>query len=204
MKELSLEQRSEEWFEVRIWKITWTTLKDVMASNNLHLIDKLLAEILSNKAKEFYPSREMERWIDTEPKAIKEYEKVTGRKVKEVWFCISDEFDFLWHSPDWLVEVDWVYRRWVEIKCWDSATHVRYIRTNKVDKKYWYQVLNYFLVIETLKEVDFVSYDDRILAKPINIVTVRREDIGKELYEIREELKKFKKKLDKYHKQIIF
>lgn len=204
MIELKLEQRSNEWLQARVGKITWTTLKDVMSSNNLPLLDKLLAEILSNQEKQFRASVEMERGIDTEPKAIKEYEKITGNKVDEVGFCISDDFDFLGHSPDWLVKVDWVYKRGVEIKCWDSATHIRYIRTQRVDAKYWYQIMNYFLVIETLDEVDFVSYDPRILAKPINIVTIKREDIEDDLIEIRKELTKFKNKLDKYHKQIIF
>jgi len=204
MIELKVEQKSKEWHLARVWKVTWTTLKDVMASNNLPLVDKLLAELLSNQSKEFNPSREMERGIDQEPRAIKKFEKVTGKKVKDVWFCLSEEFDFLWHSPDWLIEIDWVYKEWVEIKCWDSATHIRYIRTNKVDTKYWYQILNYFLVVETLERVHFVSYDDRILAKPLNVVTIERKDVEEELEEVRKELTKFKKKLDKYHEQIIF
>ena len=204
MIEVKVEQKSKEWHEARLWKVTWTTLKDVMSSNNLPLVDKLLAELLSNQAKEFRTSQEMERWIDQEPRAVSKFQEVTGKKVEEVWFCLSDEFDFLWHSPDWLIKVDWAYKEWLEIKCWDSATHIRYIRTNKVDTKYWYQILNYFLVVETLERVYFVSYDDRILAKPLNIVTIERSEVEEQLIKVRKELTKFKKKLDKYHEQIIF
>ena len=34
---------------------------------------------------------------------------VTGEKVDTVWFCISDEFDYLGLSPDWLINTNKIY-----------------------------------------------------------------------------------------------
>ena len=213
MKIIETKQGTDEWLKHRLWKVTWTKLKDVMWSNNLKLIDELLAEILTAEWKENITSRAMERWTDEEPHAIKEYERVTGEKVSSVWFCISDEFDYLGLRPDWLImtteneytsEAIWVYTKWVEVKCPSSSKHIEYIRINRIPNEYKYQVINYFIVNEDMKELDFVSYDRRVLVKPLHIVNVKREDLEDEIEECKIALRKFKEKLDKYHELIIF
>jgi len=213
MKIIETEQGTDEWLKYRLWKVTWTKLKDVMWSNNLKLIDELLAEILTAEWKENITSRAMERWTDEEPHAIKEYEKVTGQKVSAVWFCISDEFDYLWLSPDWFIwdnasikddKITPIYSKWLEIKCPSSQKHIEYIRINRVPNEYKHQVINYFIVNEDMEELDFVSFDRRVLVKPLHIVNVKREDLKDEIEECKVALRKFKVKLDKYHEQIIF
>ena len=214
MKIIETKQGTDEWLKHRLWKVTWTKLKDVMWSNNLKLIDELLAEILTAEWKENITSRAMERGTDEEPHAIKEYEKLTGQKVSMVWFCISDEFNYLGLSPDWLISTWWqctkwwepehIYWKWVEIKCPSSSKHIEYIRINRIPNEYKYQVINYFIVNEYLEELDFVSYDRRVLVKPLHIVNVKREDLKDEIEECKIALRKFKLKLDKYHEQIIF
>lgn len=204
MKIINVEQGSHEWDNIRLWKITWTKLKQVMMKNNLWLIDELIAEKLTAENKEITTSKAMDRWTDEEPYARKAYEEFTWVKVDEVWFCLSDEFDFVWLSPDWLIKQDWKYAKWVEIKCPNSAKHIEYIRINRIPNEYKYQVYHYFIVNEEMEELDFVSYDKRVLAKPLNIVNIKREDILQELEETKKDLIKFKEKLDKYYTAIFF
>ena len=205
MKIIDTKQWTDEWLKYRLWKITWTKLKDVMWNNNLKLIDELLAELLSDEWKKNITSYAMERWKDEEPHAIKEYEKHTLQKVETVWFCISDEFDYLWLSPDWFIFTEEnIYWKWIEVKCPSSSKHIEYIRINRIPNEYKYQVINYFIVNEDMQELDFVSYDRRVLVKPLHIVNIKREDLLNEIEECKIALIKFKEKLDKYYKQIIF
>lgn len=205
MKIITIKQWSPEWHQLRIGKVTWTTLKDVMGASNLKLIDTMIAEHLSNEEKNFRPSEDMERGIDEEPRARKAYESLTWNKVTDDLFLISDEFDFLWHSPDWLIQNEKnVFVKGLEIKCPSSSKHIEYIRINRIPNEYKYQIINYFLVCETLEALDFVSYDPRILVKPLHIVTVTRRELESEIEKARTELIKFKSKFDKYYKQIAF
>ena len=204
MKIIKLEQNTPEWHEMRLWKITWTRLKDVMWSNNLKLVDTILAELLSNETKTIKPSIDMQRGTDEEPFAIQAYENLTWEKVEQIWFCLSDEFDWVGLSPDGLIKKDWIYKKWVEVKNPSSSKHIEYIRINKIPNEYKYQVLHYFIVNEDMEELDFISYDRRVLAKPLHIVNVTRKDLQDEIENAKDELIKFKKKLDKYHNLILF
>jgi len=208
MKIIKVKQGTDEWLNSRLWKITWTKLKEVMKSNNLWLMDELIAEKLTAEWKENITSKAMERWTDEEPRALKKYMQQTWTTVDEIWFCISDEFDYLGLSPDWLINY-WTkkepfYYKWIEIKCPSSAKHIEYIRINRIPNEYKYQVINYFIVNEDMWELDFASYDPRVSLKPLNIVTVTREELKEEIEECKIALRKFKEKWDKYYNQIVF
>ena len=81
MRIINCDQKSDEWHKARLWMITGTKLKDVMGSANLKLVDEIIAEKLSDQAKDFKASKEMDRWVDEEPRAVKAYEDATGEKV---------------------------------------------------------------------------------------------------------------------------
>ncbi len=204
MLEIKVEQGTPEWHELRLWRVTGTKLKDVVGTNNLKLIDVLIAEKLTNEAKEVYVSEEMQRGIDEEPNAVKLYEQTTGEKTTIVWFCLSNEFDFLWCSPDRLIKKWKKYIKGVEVKCPSSSKHLEYIRINRIPNEYKYQVINYFIVCEDLESLDFVSYDPRVLVRPIHIVTITREELKGEIEETKVKLRKFEEKFNKYYTNIIF
>lgn len=199
-----IEQGSPEWLRLRLGKVTGSCVKDVMKSDNLSLVDDIIAQIVSETIEETYTSAAMQRGNDLEPLARGEYEKVTGRKVEQVGFMLHEEYDWLGVSPDGLIKIDGKYKKGIEIKCPNTATHVKYIRQNQLPNEYKYQVQSYFIVNEDLEEVDFISYDNRFVVKPLHIVTVTRESIKDELAATEEALVKFWEKVQKYYTQILF
>ena len=199
-----MEQRSDEWFKLRLATITGTRLKDVFKSNNLPLIDELLAEELTGLTPPpIYVNDAMQRGIDLEPVAMALYQELNFAIVSLPAFVLNTEIDFLGFSPDGLViGKDDKYVGGVEIKCPSSKKHIEYIRTNKIPNEYKYQILSYFINCEDLEYVDFISYDDRCTFKPMHILRVTREEYSDSIAETIEGINKFNEKRAKYFKQI--
>ena len=189
------EQRSKEWHIRRLGKVTGSRAKKVFATNNLPLIDTLIAEVMTGEEEEIFTNAAMQRGIDEEPHACSDYEKKMGYTVDHVGICIHDTYDFLAVSPDGWVDN---YKGAVEIKCPKSSTHIRYIRQGSVPSEYKYQVMQYFLVNEDLQWLDFVSYDPRVVAYPLFTDRVWRKDIEDDLDFAMSEMIKFNKKYQKY------
>lgn len=204
MKILNLEQRSAEWFNARLGVITGSRAKNVFKSNNLTFVDELIAERMTQCVEESYISKAMEHGILFEPEALKVYnERNIDRHVaEEVGFCIHDHVPYLAVSPDALIFDDFDAIGAVEIKCPSSKKHVEYLRQNKLPNDYKHQVLHYFIVIETLQFLDFVSYDPRNREKDFHVVRVHRQDIEQELAVTFAEYVKFFAKLMKYEEEI--
>ena len=198
-----MEQRSDDWFKLRLGTITGTRLKDVFKSNNLPLIDELIAEELTGLTPPpIYVNDAMQRGIDLEPIAMDSYIKREFAEVETPAFVRNSDIDFLGFSPDGLVKKDDKYVGGVEIKCPSSKKHIEYIRTNKVPNEYKYQVLSYFINCEDLEYVDFISYDDRVAFKPMNVVRVTRVEWADMIDETVAGINKFNEKREKYFKQI--
>ena len=197
----NIEQGTPEWKRLRLGKITGTRVKDLMAKDNLKLVDTLIAERVSDEIEEDgFINAAMQRGIDYEPVARKEYEKKTGRKVDQFGFITSSEFEWLGYSPDGLIDG----KIGLEIKCPSTAAHVMYIRMNCLPNEYKYQIFTAFLVCPDMIEMDFVSWDSRFTIKPIHIITIKRQDIAEEIASVRVELIKFWAKFEKYYDQVTF
>ena len=200
-----LVQGTPEWRAVRKGLITGTKLKEVFKVNNLDLVDSLIAERISDEIEDNFTNKAMERGTEMEPVARKLYEEATGFEVEQIGFAISNEFNYLGLSPDGLIrDSSNKYTIGLEIKCPNTATHVRYIRMNTIPAEYKYQVINYFLVCQDLQLLDFVSYDDRFQTKPLHIITVTRKELQAEIENAKIELYKFWAKFEKYYKQVVF
>ena len=203
MKIKNVEQRSREWFEMRLGVITGSRCKNVFKSANLSFIDELIAERLSGDIVESPTTQAMMHGILMEPVALDEYRMRTGADAREVGFCIHDNLDYLAISPDALVYENGTPIGGVEIKCPSTKKHVEYIRMNKIPAEYLSQVMHYFIVIETLQWVDFVSFDPRI-QKNLFIFRIRRDDphVENDIELRKMEYIKFWNKLQKYEQQI--
>ena len=197
-------QGTYDWLLLRKGKITGSRLKDVFKSNNLTLVDELIAELGTDEVEETYVNEAMARGNELEPIARAEYEKLKSCTVDEVGFCIHEELDWLGVSPDGLIETDGRYTKGLEIKCPSTKTHIRYIRENKIPNEYKYQIYLYFLIVDSLEELDFMSYDDRYKPQSVHIVNIKRKDIETELEECMKGILKFREKFNKYYEQIIF
>ena len=196
---LTHEQRSPEWFEARLGKLTGSRAKRISTTNNLPLVDELIAELLTGVQEETYTTAEMQRGTDLEPIACAEYEKVTGYTVEHTGLCVHPHFDFIAVSPDgWTND----RRGAVEIKSPKSSTHIRYIRQAQIPAEYRYQVLHYFLVNEALEWLDFVSYDPRVKGYSLFLERVTREELTSEIDDYRVEVYKFYDKFQKYYNKI--
>lgn len=161
MIEYNCDQRSEAWYDARLGRITGTRFKDLMADEKTKtyqdLITDLACEMITGRAEETYTNSIMEKGIETEPEARKEYENITGLKVKEVGFIIPDE-NTIYHnwigiSPDGLTPDNGM----IEIKCPLMKTHLGYITDGKLPAEYRYQIQGQLFVTE-LDYCDFVSY----------------------------------------------
>jgi len=200
----NVEQRSKEWFEMRLGVITGSRCANVFKSNNLPFIDELIAERLSGEIVESPTSKAMMHGIMMEPLALDAYRMATGNDAREIGFCIHDTLPYLAISPDSLVYEDDVPVGGVEIKCPSTKNHIAYMRGGKVPALYKSQVMHYFIVIESLQWMDFVSYDPRISRKLFKFRIHRNDpDVEVDLEMRKMEYIKFWNKLTKYENQIL-
>lgn len=193
MRVVNVEQGSDAWQKLRLGKVTGTRLKDLMGTplKFQDTVNDVLAEWMTERFDEIVPNEAMIRGIEEEPLARKEYEKRTGKKLIEVGFVLSDRWDWVGYSPDGLELQDGVYTSLVEFKNPKSKTFIKYIRDGlckrgsdymigtEVPKEYFWQIIQGFIVCDTVQEADFVVYDSRILDSPLQmqIVNVKREDV---------------------------
>jgi len=202
MKILNLQQRSEEWFKARLGVITGSRASNVFKSNNLTLVDEMIAERMTQSVEESFTSKAMEHGVLFEPEALKSYNERTKNSAQEIGFCVHDKYDWLAISPDALIFRDNIAVGAVEIKCPSSKKHIEYIRQNKIPNEYKHQIFHYFIVIETLQFLDFCSYDPRNRDLNTHIVRVTREEIREELENVFANYMKFYSKLCKYEEEI--
>jgi len=201
MKIFKVKQGSPAWFKVRLGKITGSRLKQLMSTDNLSLLDIMVAEQVTGMSEESdYVSEEMQRGTDLEPMARREYERHTKKKVRLVGFAGSDTYPLFGFSPDGFVG----HFGAVEFKCPNTKNHVKTIRQGKIPSQYKHQAMCYFLVNKKIKWLDYVSYDPRFTFKPLYILRVTREEMQADLEEAEEALFKFFKKFDNIKQAIIF
>lgn len=181
-----VQQGSQEWLELKRGRVTGTRLKEVMGKK----ADSLMYEMIAEKYEpvEDYQSSEMSNGVLWEPWAIDKYQEVTGQIVKEVGFITKGEDIGL--SPDGLIGE----KKAIEVKSPSLKKHIEYIVSNKLPAEYKWQVVHYFLVIDELESLDFVSYNPKFPLKELHIVTVTKADLADEILQAAEKLQAFLKK----------
>lgn len=195
----NLEQRTPEWIQYRLGKITGTRLKNILKADNLPLVQEMLAEVVSKSIEEIPINSAMRRGIEKEPEAIELYQQMTGEILESVGFCMSDENDYFCLSPD-AFTLD--RKGAVEVKCPSSKTHIKYILDDKIPTEYLPQVCQYFIVNEKLEYLDFVTFDDRVEDIPIYIIRITREELSDKIFEFKEKALKFIDKFEKYYSKL--
>ena len=204
MKIHEVTQGTAEWLRLRVGKITGTRLKDLMAKDNLSLVDEMIAENVSGLVENSFVSPAMELGIIREPIARQLYEETSNNKVSEIGFVTSDKFDFVGCSPDGLIKENEMFIGGLEIKCPGIKSHVKYLRQQQIPNEYKYQVYNYFLCADSIQWLDFVSYCPEFKNKPLFIHRITRQEIEQELYILEVQIEKFWKKYNEYLTQILF
>lgn len=183
-----VDQGSQAWLDLKKGRITGTRLKQVMGKDS----GKLLCELIAEKYEsiESYQSPEMSDGVLKESWAIDAYQEKTGQIVREIGFITKGED--LGLSPDGLIGE----KKAIEVKCPSLTKHIEYLllaKNNKIPVEYKWQVTHYFVVIDELEELDFVSHHPKFPTE-LSIVTVKRSEIEEDIKEAKAKIETFLKK----------
>jgi exodeoxyribonuclease (lambda-induced) len=183
MKVSNVDQRSPEWFKLRLGRFTASQVYKLIGKSSTtltkgaktYIMDKV-KEIAYNKVKETITTEAMQHGIDNEIKAAKAYQIKFDVFAHSVGFVYGDDYGA---SPDKLIGED----GGIEIKC-PFSKHLDYclLKTPKdlerVEKGYFWQCYMNMLCTNRFWW-DFVSFDpDESLPKHLRLHTIRikRED----------------------------
>ena len=184
---LDCPQRSAEWFQARLGRLTGTcaadmlaTIKSGEAAARRDLRMRLVCERLTGQSQDDgYINAAMQRGIDMEPAALAAYEAITGEMAQRVGF-LSHASLLAGCSPDGYVgNLTGI----VSLKCPKSATHLGYLRAGVMPSTYVPQMLHE-LWISGAQFYDFLSFDDRFPQELQTFyVRVARVDAAVDAYE---------------------
>ena len=108
-----MEQRSIEWFQARLGKVTASRVADVLSktktgvsASRANYMTELVVERLTGQQAELYMNDAMQWSTDTEPQARMAYEAHKSVLVDEVGFIDQSSIAMFGCSPDGLVGDD--------------------------------------------------------------------------------------------------
>jgi len=169
-----MEQRTDEWFESRLGKVTASRIADVVArtrtgyaASRANYMAQLVCERLTGKQAESFSNAAMEWGVEQEGPARDAYSAKVGELVTEVGFISHPTIPMAGASPDGLVGTNGC----VEIKCPSTATHIEYLFDREPPQKYFYQ-MQWQMACTNTEWCDWVSYDPRLPAE-LQLLVVR-------------------------------
>ena len=172
-------QGSEAWLQSRLGRATASRIADIIArtktgystSRENYMVELALERITGQRA-DSYTNAAMQRGTELEPLARAAYEATTGVLVAEVGMIPHPRIAMSGASPDGLVGDDGL----IEIKCPNSATHIRTLRSRKQAGEYVTQMA-WQMACTGRAWCDFVSYDPRMPdGLDLFVVRVHRDD----------------------------
>lgn len=200
MRILKIKQNSDDWRGFREERISGTKVGKLFNKSRkvgeifdtekpAMMFYEILAERLTVGAHDaISPQEQMQRGHELEGEAITlAVEKLGLKKVATDNVWIDENNDNFICSPD--AYEDSKKPTWaIEVKCLSSARHVEALVTNVYPSDYKSQVLNYFLINESLKTLYFVMYDPRFVDEHLQmrIFTVKRNEVEYELERLRD------------------
>jgi exodeoxyribonuclease (lambda-induced) len=153
-----LEQRSEEWHNVRAGKLTASSFHTLLGNSETKktLLLKITAERITNKCiEDNYSNEDIERGIELEDDARNNYQENTFNLVEEVGFAELDEY--VGCSPDGIVGNDGL----IEIKCPRETTFLSQVLSGRIKPEYITQMQFNMYVLDR-KWCDYVMYSETL------------------------------------------
>ncbi len=190
-----VEQNTDEWFQLRMGKITSSYFATILANNGkafgkpaLQYAMRVAIESKTNRSIETFKNEWMERGLEMQQEASEAYEMLTFTDVLPGGFCESGMFG---SSSDGLVD-----NGMIEIKCPKYSTHFDSLIKGGYDLSYQWQIRGQMWLYD--KEwCDFVSYcPDLPHNKQLYIFRVERDQDEEEKLIIR--LNEFAKTVQAY------
>lgn len=161
---MTCEQRSPEWYALRLGKVTASRVADLMArtktgwgASRANYMADLIAERLSGVPTPSYTNGAMQWGLDTEPEARAAYEFMRDAEVAQIDFVPHPAIEMSGCSPDGLVGADGL----VEIKCPNTTGHIDTLLGAPIPEKYILQ-MTWQMACTGRSWCDFVSYDPRL------------------------------------------
>lgn len=186
-----MEQRTEEWHQARLGKVTASNLSNVTASTrsgesayrrNYRL--RLITERLTGKQTEFTINQAMQHGIDTEDEA-RDFYVFKYNDVEEVGFIDHPTIDMAGASPDGLVGDDGL----IEIKCRQPHNHTETLISNQIPSNYKLQMF-WQMACTGRRWCDYVSYCPSF-PEELKMVVIRLEWNDEQIKLLEEEVIKF-------------
>lgn len=188
----TIEQRTEEWHQQRLGKVTASRIADVLATiktgeaaSRAEYRIELVCERLTGKPTESYSNAHMERGIELEPFARAWYEVEHGVFVRQVSFVDHPFIELSGASPDGLVDDDGM----LEIKCPMVKTHIKTMIDQKIPAKYIPQ-MQWQMACTGRQWNDFVSYCPE-LPQEMQLFVKRLERDNEYIAELETKVKEF-------------
>jgi len=173
-------QGTPEWLETRIGMITGSGMSKLITSTGKRsssaesYINTLIAERITGERTSTHVSPAMQRGTELEDDARRYYEMIYDCEVKEVGFCVHDQFDSVGISPDGLMTDEKTGKFYgLEIKCPSAHTQVSYLRRGKVPSEYVAQIQACIWVADA-DYWDFISWHPQM--KPFLLRVFRDDD----------------------------
>ena len=169
MEKNIVEQRSQEWFQMRKGRITSSEIHKIMGGKSINDLTDTAKTYLLEKVSELYggfaqlaQGPALEWGTELEPLAIEKYTERTNLQVNKASFIPVG--DYFGGSPDGLVPPDGI----IEVKCpYNSANHFKHVLIKtaedfkKIASNYYYQCLSNMICAEA-QWCDFISFDPRV------------------------------------------
>ena len=159
-----ISQGSDQWFAIRVGKVTASRVADVIAKTKSgysasrdNYMAQLVCERLTGQKGESFTNAAMQHGTETEPLARAAYEALKDVLVDEVGFVPHPSIIMAGASPDGLVGDDGL----LEIKAPQTATHIETLLSESVPTKYYTQ-MQFQLACTGREWCDFVSFDNRL------------------------------------------
>lgn len=168
-----IDQYSDAWDKVRLGIPTASQMSRIITPGGKpsdswkDYAYHLLAERLLERPVDTYKSAAMERGSQMEPLAVEWYEWDRDLQTKPIGF-ITNEARTVGASPDRLVGDVGL----LEAKAPMPQTHVKYLLTGEIDKKYWPQ-LQCQLFVSEREWVDILAWDSVL---PRIVIRVTRDE----------------------------
>ena len=193
----NIEQRTEEWHQARLGKVTGSRVSDVLAktktgysASRANYMAELICERLTGAQAERFTNAAMQWGTDNEPAAKSAYSFMTDNAIDDVGFVIHATHPDFGASPDGMIGADGL----VEIKCPNTATHIDTLLSDKVPSKYNTQ-MQWQMACTGRAWCDFISYDSRMPGTmQLSVTRVNRNDAR--IAELEAEVAKFHFEID--------
>ena len=172
-----MEQRSPEWHQARLGKVTASRIAEVMVQGRSGQPSKtrraymvqLIRERLTGVPTEGFTSRAMEQGTEREPEARSFYSLICDEETALAGFIEHPSIPMAGASPDLLVGTDGL----AEFKCPESHTHFDTLMGATIPRKYTDQ-MQWQLACTGRDWCDWVSFDPTMPPK-MQMHTVRVE-----------------------------